>query len=78
MNSQLRDGIVRLGSYPEWKSFELYLKEEIEERTQIALTPGTDILVTEIARVERTILQGILELPLDAAQEREEQDEPGT
>ena len=78
MNPRLADTLIALGSYPEWVGLVEYIKEEIELIEERILTPGVDPLETEIGRIKRTIWLEVIALPKTAAEEKEEQDEPGT
>ena len=78
LNPQFIDTLIRLGTYPEWQALVQYLKEEIELIEERILTPGVEPLETEIGRIKRTIMLEVMALPKTAAEEKEEQDEPGT
>lgn len=78
MNPRLVDSLIALGTHVEWKGLEEYVKEEIELIEERILTPGVEPLETEIGRIKRTIWLEVIALPKTAAEEKEEQDEPGT
>ncbi len=78
LNPRLADLLISLGTHREWAGLVEYVKEEIELIEERILTPGVDPLETEIGRIKRTIWLEVIALPRTAAEEKEEQDEPGT
>jgi hypothetical protein len=75
---ELIDAVITLGTYPEWKALEEAISDEIEIITNRILTPGVEPLETEIGRITRTILQDVIALPREAAEEKEGNDESGS
>lgn len=78
MNPRIADMLIALGSFREWKGLVEYVKEEIKLIEDRILVPGVDPTETEIGRITRTIWLEVIALPRTAAEEKEEQDEPGT